>query len=413
MLRCVAVLAMLVLAIPAHACINDRDSREAMRREREREEKTRMQGLPEIPQVLRGEFDRHPALYFEMRRDRVEAELKEGSVQYDLYDDVAAAHDRLGNDDRALEWMDKKLAVLQANKVEQGQPGYEHWHEHWYSYHANAGTFLAHRWFKSGADHSNNADLLRGRELIAKAIEIKPDAHFGREQYQLMAMDWISGRPTMTAGASFLPNLLGFSESELMKPKPELLKDLKLPDAVVGLSGLIVLGAAWESIDITLALATALYHDGQHENAWAAILRCVELAQAGKRSLVAGTPTDNRLESMLLNMLPMPKRAADIRLKFTKERAAVDRWQTARTNKALELLKSGMHPDTHPEFWLLAAVPITMDEPQPEQAAGSSFDFFDGLLVVLAGISIAFVLAVVLLVWRRTRRAPASAMRYF
>lgn len=404
MLRYFTLIALSTLAIPLQACINDRDSREAERRERQREEKTRMQGLPEIPQVLRGEFDRHPPLYYAMRRDRIEAELRDGSGQLELYDDVAAAHDRLGNDDAALAWMEKKLALLEATRVEPGHAGYDHWREHWYSYHANAGTFYAHRWFLKGADRANFDDLDRGRELIAKGIEIKPDAHFGREHYQLMAMNWIAAGPAMGTGSLFIPNLLGFTASDLLKSNPGLLKARNLPDAVVGLSGLIVLGAAWESIDVTLALATALYHDGQHENAWAALLRCIELAQAGKRSMVSGAPTGDLLETALLNMLPMPQRAADIRLKFTKERAAADRWQVKRTGLMLDLLQSGMHPDTHPDFWLKAAVPLTMDEPDEELAVSTSFGFFDGLLVALAGVSTAFVLAVVFLLWRRSRR---------
>lgn len=413
MFRLAIPLALLTLAFtsPLDACINDRDSREAMRREKEREEKTRMQGLPEIPQVLRGEFDRHPALYYEMRRDRIEAVLEDGSIQYDLYDDVAVAHDRLGNDDAALVWMQKKLAVLEATRIEPGQPGYENWHEHWYSYHANAGTFHAHRWFLKGADRSRMDDLNRGRELIAKGIEIKPDAHFGREQYQLMAMNWIAGSPTMTAGSTFIPNLLGFGPSELMKPNADLLKALKLPDAVVGLSGLIVLGAAWESIDITLALATALYHEGQHENAWAALLRCLELAKAGKKSLVSGAPSGDLLETALLNMLPMPGRASDIRLKFTKERAATDRWQAKRTELALGLLKSGMHPDTHPEFWTLAKVPLILDEPAPAETTAEDRTWLDAILMALATVSAAFAAITVLYVWRRSRTAPQAALR--
>ena len=73
--------------------------------------------------------------------------------------------------------------------------------EHRYRYHANLGTFLVHRWVRQGGDRSSIEESSNPRDEIAAAIEINPNAHFGREKYQLRVIDWIikpPPRPTVS-----------------------------------------------------------------------------------------------------------------------------------------------------------------------------------------------------------------------
>ncbi len=76
-------------------------------------------------------------------------------------------YDKLGKQDEAIETIREKAEKL-PNVGE-------------YETHANLGTFLVH----AGKYEEGLADL-------RKAIEINPDAHFGREQYQVSVVEYVS-----------------------------------------------------------------------------------------------------------------------------------------------------------------------------------------------------------------------------
>ena len=331
----------LLLALPLSvaACLWDRDtpSEEA-------------KGLPEVVAVLAGRFERNPPLYYEMRLVRVTADLQSRPEDLGAYDDAGVACDRLGRGDEAIAWMDKKRERL--DRLDGSRPEVK---EHRYRYHANLGTFLVHRWVRLGGDRTKLDDVKRSRGEIAAAIEINPNAHFGREKYQLKAIEWIINPPG-AAGSTYLPNLLGLT--------PQPLGDLEDPkvadDAVRGLAGLIVLGNAWESVDIFHALNIALQHDtlgyarswegGRNTLAYLAWLRCRELIDAGKSSMLPDAPKGEGLKSLL----PRPNFVDAEGLldpAFVKLRADADAWQTTRTAFMTKRLNAGRHPDTDPEFW--------------------------------------------------------------
>lgn len=348
-MRWLVLFAAILMAAPVFACLNDRDTR---RTQREAKPDDPMRGLPPIPQVLRGRFDRYPEKYYAMRVERVEKALAANPNHYALYDDIAVALDRTGDDDAAILWMEKKLEQLEANRDEDDVE----WKEHWYSYHANIGTFYAHRWFKGGADRTNMDDLLKGRDLIAKAIKIKPNAHFGRERYQHMAMEWIANAPEFPQSEdTAMPNLLGLSSDEIAgSAGADVLSRKGLEDAVQGISGLIVLGAAWESVDATYALGLALKLYGDEINAHVALLRCAELIEQGRGSIVAGAPTGEALIAELGKALPPPEdkeKAEAVKLNFKMERELAENWRSERNGKINELLDAGRHPDTDDKFW--------------------------------------------------------------
>jgi len=164
--------------------------------------------MPDVVQVTVGRFERNPPLYYQMRIDRETPLVKKSPKQLDLYDDLGVANERLGNDDLAIDWMEKKHTVmgdLSKGKTINGKR--DAFSEAAYRYFANVGTFWLIRWVRHGAKPNDIKELKHARDLIAKAIEINPDAHFGRETVQLKVMDWLiasSGNPAAKSLADYL-----------------------------------------------------------------------------------------------------------------------------------------------------------------------------------------------------------------
>ena len=363
-----AVVLLLGVPLVVAACIWDRDTpaQEA-------------KGLPEVVAVLTGRFPRNPPLYYEMRLKRVSEYLERYPEDLASYDDVAVACDRLGKGDDAIAWMGQKRAQLE--KLDATDPTIK---DHWYRYHANLGTFLVHRWFRQGADRSKLDDVQRGRDEIAKAIEINPDAHFGREKYQLKVMDWIIEEP-LHDDPYHLENFLGWGYEQFGERK---INPNEAEAAVRGLSGLIVLGNAWESIDVYNALEVALFnHTAGHESrqelgrstlAYLAYLRCVELVRSGKSSIRQNAPKGPDLEQRLTRIAYVSAKAV-LDKEYPLLRAEADRWQEARTKFMNARLEQGLHPDVNPNFWdgyVEAPAPLlpdTIEDPSQSRRRYSRF----------------------------------------
>jgi hypothetical protein len=191
----VAAFAVLIGLQPsALACLWDRDT--------PAEERS---GMPEVVAALTGRFQRNPPLYYQMRLARVALQLRSHPGDLAAYDDAGVACDRLGISDEAISWMDRKRVELE--KLDASRPDVR---EHLYRYHANLGTFLVHRWMSQGADRARIDEVESACDEIAKALEINPDAHYGREKYQLQAMKWIV-EPPRTDNSQALPNFLDWS----------------------------------------------------------------------------------------------------------------------------------------------------------------------------------------------------------
>ena len=214
-------------------------------------------GLPGLTEAITGRFDRFPPRYYEMRLERCATAIEQGSRDLDLFDNAGVACDRLGRGDEAIEWMRKKREIL--DELENAGQADD---DHRYRYLANLGTFYAHRWLRNGKNQDVLEDIDLARTRISEAIELNPDAHFGRERYQLLALDWIMSIPEgaepstedshsnlwAELGPEFAPNMWGRN----------ILAEQGYADAAEGLSGLIILGDAWASIDIFRALELAL-----------------------------------------------------------------------------------------------------------------------------------------------------------
>lgn len=147
-------------------CLWDRDTR-AMERQR----------FPSVLEVITGKFLRHSDEYYRWRVQDRQARLGRGEGGAELLDDLAVAHSKLGDDGRAIALMEELL--------EQDPVRYETL--------ANLGTF-----------HVHAGDLEEGAGFIAQALEVNPDAHFGRERYQLLVVEYLMGKGAV-AGQGQLP----------------------------------------------------------------------------------------------------------------------------------------------------------------------------------------------------------------
>ncbi len=392
------LLPLVCLPAIAFACLWDRDT---LRYE--------AKGLPGIVEVITGRFEREPPLYYELRLERVTRELAADPTRLDLYDDAGVACDRLHRGDDAIEWMTRKRASLDA------LPDSQERKDHEYRYHANLGTFLAHGWLRAGADRSDMQDLLDGRDHIARAIEINPDAHFGREKYQLLAMEWIINPPSPDDpdGDIYISNTIFDKFEAFDRPRLHVVRSDTTwhPEAPDALAGLVVMGDAWQSVDIYHALAVALKAHGHTSLALLAILRAQELIASGRGSLndaLRNTDPDLSLaaESFLQQLeAPSPQKF------FTRARSAADDWHAKRTAFMMTRLEAGRHPDTDPTFW------DGYRETKPPTPSGSSISGDEMLaikgvaaLIALVAVILSPVIVYIVLRMRRTRRARRRAL---
>lgn len=372
----------------ALACLWDRDTL-----------KEEAGSFPGLTEVITGRFERQPPRYYEMRLARVTASLAEKPGNLDELDDAGVACDRLGKNDEAIAWMAKKLEALKPL-----DPTHPMVKDHWYRYHANLGTFYAHRWLRTGADKANTEDLRLAEENIARAIEINASAHFGREKYQLGAIQWLRSGPSAEGEyASFLRTVV--------EPDPLNTDRLILPsDIVQGISGLIVLGDAWQSVDVFWALGAALEKRGDSSTALLAQLRLQELMGAGRKSLdpaFGEKVPDMRVDGVAGRyggeIYPEPR--DEIHGYFKLARAEADAWNTKRWEFMEARFSEGKHPDTHPDFW-----EEWKEESSPPEIP-DSMTSSDKAFAAMCGIAGVLVLACArYLIGRRARaRKGASA----
>ncbi|MDF1844061.1 MAG: hypothetical protein P1U77_21695 [Rubripirellula sp.] len=146
----------LLLILPAQACLWDRDT---LQQERMR--------FPSTLELITGHFLRHSPDFYRWRIKDRSKKIAEGSNDPGLYDDLAVAHDKLGQHDQAIK------VILQKEKLSPGL----------YETAANLGTFYIHA-----------GRFEEGLEEIDRALEINPDAHFGREFYQKLLVEYLLSR---------------------------------------------------------------------------------------------------------------------------------------------------------------------------------------------------------------------------
>lgn len=404
-----ALIVAVVSATSVDACLWDKDTLAAEAR-----------GMPDVVDIIVGKFERNPPLYYEMRLQRVTANIEVNANRLDLYDDAGVACDRLGDSDAAIDWMRRKheqMAVVDMSDRRRA--------DHEYRYLANLGTFHAHRWFRNGADREDLADLEKAEQLITAAIELNPEAHFGREKYQLLAIKAILRPIAQTEEyqehqkylADSFPTILDTPENAFKitlyrgTPQPAItLQELGYEDAVEGLTGLISLGNAWESVDIYHALSMVLAYREEASLALLAQRRAQELIDDGRYPVVPGLPEGLHRRMVVGPRGSMATKPEEVFVYFDAARAAADQWAADREAYMLARLQAGQHPDTHPDFWAGwdggAKLP-----PQPGTLAGGRNWIVSPLgIALLVLLAILSAVAGAVLVIKRGARHRADAI---
>jgi hypothetical protein len=321
--------ALAALSVSALACLNDRDTlaMESMGRSR-----------MDVLKIMVGWFPVHPNLYYKLRIEQGLKTLQSKPADLEVYDDVAVAYERIGDDVSAIRTEEQKRKVLEINHVEQVKnPLTIHdvvsedqivssSKDPWYRYYANTGTFWVHRWFHEGMPSAHKKGWLdRAQGDIDKAIELNPLAHGLREYAQDEMIRWIrTGKPGQTFS--------DFAGSEFFEGE-------KTAEA---LAGLIELGGAWESPDVYEALQVALGH--RREMAYVAGLRMSELQTQGKRSLTGKTLTQIKSDGF-------STQDESARKDYAQLRSAAEEYRRGLAAYEMPLLVAGRHPDTNPTFW--------------------------------------------------------------
>lgn len=382
--------------------------------------RTEATGAPGMVETIVGRFDRFPPLYYQMRLDRVTRELETNPTNHlnnlDAYDDAGVACDRLGKGDEAIEWMAKKRVALDALPDSEAKTNHE------YRYLANLGTFHIHRWIKNGADRSDLTDVQRARDLIRRAIELNPDAHFGRERYQLMALEWIleptpvdDGRYPMGYYTSILDRI-AYDDGWPGVSYNNALADAGYADAPEGLAGLVALGNGWNSFDVFHSLALALQDRRDSSLAYLAWLRAEEILASGGGTLhpeMDLSDFDPAEHPYHLN------NHAPVEAFYTRARAEADARHAARTAYITAKLQAGQHPDTHPDFFAAWVEPSSMPAmPDGFFGLGGHDASIAKAALVLGGLLLFFLAnTVALIIWlirrikrRRARRAATPTI---
>lgn len=205
----------LLITVQAVACLWDSDT---LAQERSR--------FPSTLELMTGKFLRHSEVFYRWRiADRAQ-KLKSTPENLAYLDDLAVSHDKLNEHELAISVMRESL--------EQDPERYESL--------ANLGTFLIHA-----------GKLEEGQEHINKAIEMNPSAHFGRERYQSLLVQYVLSKQTI-AGEQKLPlskQLLTAMDASLPEfvqyvkdhyPAPDWDIDRDLPKLQTGIEGMLRFG---------------------------------------------------------------------------------------------------------------------------------------------------------------------------
>jgi tetratricopeptide (TPR) repeat protein len=298
------ILGLVVSANSAFACYNDMDTN-----------LTELRDNLDVTLALVGRFTIYPNEYYEKRIQIQSAILKENPNNLDAYDNIAVAYDRIGDSANAMKWIAEKRKHLGRN------PG-EH---HLYSTEANEGTILIVRWIR-GHKAGDITDAIAAEKHIKRALEINPNAHFGREFAQLYCIQAMveCGRDEQWM-RKFTNTLTAIADKNQVDRK-------KLR---FGIAGMMVLGAAWDMPPMIQAIANLVPDDYQMASLCRLRLDTHDSGSDSKAFPISNEKHVNRLERQFLYQLIDNGR----------------QFQENRRDWIEDQLAKGSHPDTDKNFW--------------------------------------------------------------
>ena len=332
--------------------------------------------MPGIAEVLAGQWEQHSAFFYRHRVEEMKAHLATHPDDWDAMDNLAVAQAKLGDTDAGIAVMFDK---------EKRHPGQ-------YTTASNLGTFYM---FKN--------DLPHAIDWLKKALAINPNAHFGREEYQLQLAQFLqrtNAHPEVRAddfldlrkfryrnedGSLDKPpeDSYDTNDSFLMVGRPEHFDDFHMkPNVFDGVVGMIRFGTT-QSADLYFALGDLLAAHGQRILAYRAFQRALELhypvPDVVKESM-------NRVREV-----EVPQEAFEPSV-INQERAAAARWVADYQAFENNLIRAGKSTDdeanyapfyaTHPrslatkDFFVADIIPIYGKELSVAGVVAGIFTYF-------------------------------------
>ena len=185
------------------ACINDSASKTF-----------EMQPFPNEEQLIAGSFHVHSKEFYEWRiKDRLK-KLKKDPDNPALLDDLSVSYEKTGQTQLAIDTLQSVL----------------HTYPNRYETLANLGTFYIH-----------HQEYHKGLELLKKAIKINPEAHYGREIYQIKVVEYLLSLNKKPPFVFPIQKDKDFSDFLLRGVAKDNQKD-ELIRAIVGVSGMLKFG---------------------------------------------------------------------------------------------------------------------------------------------------------------------------
>lgn len=290
--------------------------------------------FPSVLELITGKFLRHSPEFYEWRiKDRLE-KLKVDPNNVLLLDDLAVAYDKTGQ---------HELAIETANRTETVKPGR-------YETVANLGTFYFH-----------SGKLKEGLPYIDQALKINPNAHFGREKYQKILVEYIlqqkakngSQLPLAYSGKSINDselyfaiesNFFGLFLQEKENVKKKLSKE-EINAVVKGILGMMRFGSfdspiLLESLGFTLSSADFSVDEDAKLLASRAFLKASYAVPEGSARVVyrkfADFTLENQWKSDSVEILePI----------FLKELEEANTWYAELREKELTWIREGKNPE--------------------------------------------------------------------
>jgi tetratricopeptide (TPR) repeat protein len=379
------VLLVLCFAAPALACLWDNDTLRDERR-----------GLPGIAEILAGRFERHSEFFYRDRVKKMEARLAADPNDLAAYDNLAVAHEKLGDQDAAIE------VILRKDKLKPGE----------YTTHANLGTFYLHK-----------GDFENGIAHIRKAIEINPDAHFGREKFQLQAAEYLQRAkddPAVFDEGSFVlptllalqsgkaPNLDAMTINERREAYDQAMHVLRLgrgrrdvpamEEAITGIVGMIRFGTG-TSPHLYFALGDLLAARGDKHLAYRAYKRAKDYAHPRPEMVTSAM-------EQVKEMVEHPTEMADDVI--ANERNDAAKWVAAYQAYEDELVRAGRDTDDEANYAAFYKQHGSATRQETYAGAGNLRKYLTRPTAAYLGIG---GLALAWLAWRavKSRRKPISA----
>jgi hypothetical protein len=139
-----------------------------------------------VHDVIHERYPRHGPAYYRERerlaRERIAVVHPESETAFAETDDVAVAMDRTGRTGEAIAVMRDKFKRQTAIDLSG---------KDLYSSYANLGEFLvrANLWRMMSGDEEARKRVEEGRDFLKKSIEVNSTAHFGREEWQVVAVN--------------------------------------------------------------------------------------------------------------------------------------------------------------------------------------------------------------------------------